>query len=103
MIFRGADGSVLGDIDLDNHIYTITVNKAEQKVKEPGGWAVEVGAIDTLFMLNCKEVQMVDKKGKTIYSTPFENFTRNGVLIKSDHGDKILVADEYWETKSAED
>ena len=54
-----------------------------------------------LSMLVCKEVHIVEDK--TLFSTLFENFTKNGVLIESDYGDKILVADEYWEVKSAEE
>lgn len=100
MKFRRADGSVLGEIDTEKDIFTIIVNDTKIRVKEPGGWAIEVGVIDMLSMLVCKELQIMEDK--TLFSTPFENFTNNGVLIESDYGDKILVADEYWEEKPSE-
>ena len=72
MKFRRADGSVLGEIDLKSDIFTISVNDTKIKVKESEGWAVEVGVIDTLFMLDCKKVQIVDKKTKPFIGLIFK-------------------------------
>lgn len=98
MIFRDPNGKEIGDYDTSTQIYTRKVSRNYQKEKDAGGWALEIGVIDTLFAIACEKLQIVDTKGKCSYRISLENFTRNGTLIEGDYGQRILVKDEYWET-----
>ncbi len=102
MIFRDPNGKEIGDYNTSTHIYTRNVSRNYQKEKDAGGWAVEIGIIDTLFAIACEELQIADMKGKVIYRISLEDFTKNGTLIEGDFGQKILVKDEYWEAKPTE-
>lgn len=102
MILRGADGHELGDLNTDNLVFTKIADKKSREEHDPEGWAVEVGVIDTLFLLNCQEVHIVDQEAQKIFWITLDNLTKNGILIESDYGQKILVADEYWEVKKME-
>ena len=102
MILRDADGRGLGHLDTTTLVFRKYADEYSRQGIDPKGWAVEVGVIDTLFMLNCIEIQIDDNEAQTVYHIPFEIFTKNGVLVESDYGQKILVADEYWEVKKME-
>ena len=103
MKFYDAMGQVLGEMDTQKLIFTKIVGKVTKKWKEPPGWTVEVGIIDTLDMMDIEVVQIIDKKAKVVYTTAFKNFTQNGMLVESsNYGQMILVKDEFWEEKPLE-
>lgn len=102
MILRCADGRGLGHLDTTTLVFRKYADEYSRQGIDPKGWAVEVGVIDTLFMLNCQEIHIVDNDTQMIYRITLDNFTKQGILIDSDYGQKILVADEYWEVKEME-
>jgi hypothetical protein len=102
MKFFNYKKQVIGEYNSSKKVFLIKVRKQKEKVKEPEGWSVEVGAIDTLDILDCKEVHIIDKNSKCTYITPFENFTKNGIRVTREHGDKILVADKLWQVRPDE-
>jgi hypothetical protein len=86
---------VLGEYNSSLHVFLKTIGK-HKNATEFQGWALEVGIIDVLEILHCKEVQIKDNNTKFTYITSFENFTKNGSVIPGEYGDKILVAQKYW-------
>jgi hypothetical protein len=100
MKLYNATRQVLGEMDTQKLIFTKTTGKVTKKWKEPPGWTVEVGIIDTLDIMDIEVVQIIDKKGKVVYTTALKNFTQYGIMVESrNYGQMILVKDEFWEVK----
>jgi hypothetical protein len=102
MILRGIGGLELGDLDTEKLVFTKIADEHTRQDKPSAGWAVEIGVVDMLFLLNCNEIHIVDSGAQKTYRITLESLTKHGVMIESDYGQKILAADEHWEVVASE-
>lgn len=86
---------VLGEYNSSLNVFLKTIRK-HKNAPEFQGWALEIGVVDTLDILDCSEVQIKDNNTKCTYITPFENFIKNGIVVAGKYGDVILVTEKYW-------
>ncbi len=96
MKFRGIDGRLLGEINMETSVFIKEVHGRKDRVKTPAGWAIEAGTVNFLFTIGCVEIRIYDKSNGKTYTIPFETFTQNGTVIDSEYGQKILVEDKFW-------
>lgn len=87
--------NVLGEYNSSLHVFLKTIRKHKNATGFQG-WTLEVGVVNTLDVLSCREVQIKDNNTKCTYITPFENFMKNGSVVPGKYGDVILVAEKYW-------
>ena len=96
MFFYNARNEVIGEYNTSHHVYVKIVHNKKGAGRKIKGWAVEAGAIDTLALIGCEEIQFIDKNANNTYVSSFENFTKNGEVVPGKYGDEIFLAEEYW-------